>query len=157
LPDDAIVVARDLTPSDTAQLDKSKVRAFLTEVGSKTSHSAIMARSMGIPAVLGIQNLCEKIVNGSQIIVDGFQGLVFLNPSHESIGVYQKKIATHNNVQRELLKYRDVRLAYSSERKITVAGNIGAVEEMDELNKQGAQGVGLFRTEFLFMGRKSVP
>ena len=157
LPEDAIVVAKDLTPSDTALLDRTRVRAFLTEAGSKTSHSAIMARGMGIPAVLGLETLCAQVAEGMLIIVDGFEGIVFLNPTQARVEEYRKKHEEYSGRLQKLQIFRNIQLTYLSGRTITVAGNIGSVEEMDELCKQGSQGVGLFRTEFLFMGRTSMP
>lgn len=157
LPEDAIVVAMDLTPSDTALLDRTRVRAFLTEAGSKTSHSAIMARGIGIPAVLGLETLCAQVAEGMLIIVDGFEGIAFLNPTQTRVEEYQRKIAEQTAKLRKLQVFRDIRLTYLSGRQLQVAGNIGSAEEMEELLHQGTQGVGLFRTEFLFMGRTTMP
>lgn len=157
LPNDAIVIADDLTPSDTAQLDKNKVKAFVTQVGSKTSHSAIMARSIGIPAVLGVLGICENIKEGSTLIVDGFTGEIHVNPNQELINTYEERIIKYNESKEQLKAYKDVELEYIDGRKIAVAGNIGSVDDLDTLCEQGAHGVGLFRTEFLFMGRNDMP
>lgn len=157
MPEDAIVIARDLAPSETVVLDKSRVRAFVTEVGSKTSHSAIMSRSMGIPAVVGVPSICETVSNGMVIIVDGFEGLLILNPTQAHVEDYHRKLEEYQDTIEKHNLYKGVRLAYRSGRLITVAGNIGSVKDMEQLLAQGTKSVGLFRTEFLFMGRSSMP
>lgn len=157
LPDNAIVIARDLTPSDTAQLDKKKVKAFITEVGSKTSHSAIMARSMGIPAVVGAENICKEVKDGNQIIVNGSTGEIYIQPNVSLLEQYEGKIKAYHKEMEALNQYRDVHLEYVSGRKVVVAGNMGSVEDLEALLKYGAEGIGLFRTEFLFMGRAEMP
>ncbi len=157
IPNDAIILAKDLTPSDTAQLDVSKVKAFITEVGSKTSHSAIMARSMGIPAVLGVENVLGQIEAGTVLVVDGFSGEIILNPEEAVKADYEKKIETYVAHMKSLEQYKDASLAYKDGRPIKVAGNMGSLDDLEFLAKQGAHGVGLFRTEFLFMGRDTMP
>lgn len=160
LPKDAIIIAKDLTPSDTAQLDKNKVKGFITEVGSKTSHSAIMARSMGIPAVVGVADISE-ILKGSKekalTIINGFTGEIIINPEQSTIKTYEDKVKSYNAEKEALKKYKDIKLQYTTGRKVSVAGNIGSVDDLQLLLEQGAEGVGLFRTEFLFMGRNEMP
>lgn len=156
-PEHSIIIAHDLTPSDTAQLDKKKVIGFITEVGSKTSHSAIMARSMGIPAILGVSEVCKQLKNGTKIIMDGDTGNIYPNPDDPLLTDYSKKIVLYNESIKALSIYKDITLEYTSGRPLTVAGNIGSPDDLDLLIEQGAQGVGLFRTEFLFMGRNSMP
>lgn len=153
----SIIVAHDLAPSDTAQLDKSTVLAFLTDIGGLTSHSAIMARSMEICAVVGMGDITEKVKNGDWIIVDGFNGNVILNPSQEEIDEYTLKLETFLEAKKALVKYKNQQLNYPNGRKISVAGNIGSVKDLETVLENGGEGIGLFRTEFVFMDRETVP
>ncbi|QUI25746.1 phosphoenolpyruvate--protein phosphotransferase [Vallitalea pronyensis] len=156
LTDQVILIARDLTPSDTAELDKSKVKAFVTQVGSTTSHSAIMAHSMGIPAVVGCQ-LVDKISDGDLLIVDGFTGNIIINPEKKVIQAYERQLETYQEEVKALKKYKPLRFNYTSGRHVSVAGNIGSIDDLELLLEQGTEGIGLFRTEFLFMGRTEMP
>ncbi len=152
-----IVVAHDLTPSDTAQLDKSKVIAFLTDIGGVTSHSAIMARSLEIPAIVGIQNVTETVQNEMRVIVDGIKGEVILDPSPETIAEYEALARVYQEEREALKIYKDMKLTYASGREALVVGNIGSVEDLDLVLQNGGEGVGLFRTEFVFMNRDMIP
>ena len=153
-----IVVASDLTPSDTAQLDRSVVKAFVTEQGSRTSHSAIMARSLGIPAVVGLgEGLLEQCNHGDKIIVDGVKGKIYINPDLELLKRYQKKAGDYKEEQQELTVYRD-RLAETKDgKRIEVMGNIGEPADVNSVLENGGEGIGLFRTEFLYMNRDHLP
>ncbi len=164
-PENTILIAYDLTPSDTAQIDKRKVKAFVTEIGSKTSHSAIMARSMRIPAVLGVNGIVKQVKKRLEnspkesliCIVDGFIGKILLNPDQDIIEEYKKKILRYQKELSSLMQYKNLSLSYTSGRKIKVAANIGSLEELKLMREHGAQGIGLLRTEFLFMERNSMP
>lgn len=152
-----IVVAHDLTPSDTAQLDKNKVCAFLTNIGGRTSHSAIMARTMEIPAIVGMGNITESVKNGDLLLVDGVSGSVVLNPSEEEIREFEIKIENYKNEKEKLKELRDVKIYDKSNRHIEICGNIGSPKDIDYVIENGGDGVGLFRTEFLYMDRSTMP
>ena len=152
-----IVVAHDLTPSDTAQLDRSKVVGFITDIGGRTSHAAIMARTLEIPAVLGLGDITTSVKTGDRVIVDGLTGDVIINPSEEVIAEYTKKKEKFQAEQEELKKLIDVKTTTKSGRRIEVCGNIGKPEDVLGVIANGGDGVGLFRTEFLYMDRESAP
>lgn len=152
-----IVVAKDLTPSDTAQMDSEMVQGFVTDVGGRTSHSAIMARTLEIPAVVGTQNGTENIKNGDFIIVDGDKGIVIINPEKEVIDEYNKKVEEIAKRKNELLIFKDVESKTLDGRAVELAANIGSPKDISGALKNGAEGVGLFRTEFLYMDRDSMP
>ena len=157
LKEDTIIVAHDLTPSDTAQLDRSKVIAFLTNIGGKTSHSAIMARTLEIPAIVGLKDITVSVKDGDLLIVDGTQGIVIINPSIEEIKEY-KEIKEKFEKDREALKtLKDVKTVTKEGKFIEIAGNIGSPEDVNKVIENGGDGVGLFRTEFLYMDRDNMP
>lgn len=156
-PENTIVVAHDLTPSDTAQLDRSKVVAFLTNIGGRTSHSAIMARTLEIPAIVGLGNITELVKDGDLVIVDGIEGIAIVNPSEEVVNEYKAKKEKFQAEQEELKKLITVKTTTKSGRRVEVCGNIGKPEDVDQVVQNGGDGVGLFRTEFLYMDRDSAP
>lgn len=152
-----IIVTHDLTPSDTASMNKSCVLGFASDIGGGTSHAAIMAKSLGIPAVLGLGNISDKVNNGDYIIIDGNEGKVLINPGEELERQYLQKIEDHKN---QMEKYRETALmpaVTTDGRRLEIAGNIGTPEDVDSITRNGADGVGLFRTEFLYMDRNSMP
>ena len=152
-----IVVAHDLTPSDTAQLDRSKVVGFITNIGGRTSHAAIMARTLEIPAVLGLGDITSCVKSGDFVIVDGITGDVIINPSEEVIAEYTEKKKKFQEEQEELKKLIDVKTTTKSGKRIEVCGNIGKPEDVLGVIANGGDGVGLFRTEFLYMDRDNAP
>ena len=152
-----VVVAHDLTPSDTAGLDRSKVVGFITNIGGRTSHAAIMARTLEIPAVLGLGDITDCVKNGDTVIVDGITGDVIINPSEEVLAEYQSKKEKFQDEQEELKKLINVKTTTKSGRRIEVCGNIGKPEDVLGVIANGGDGVGLFRTEFLYMDRESAP
>lgn len=152
-----IVIANDLTPSDTAQLDRNKVIAFLTNIGGRTSHSAIMARTLEIPAVVGLKDITEVVKNGDILIVDGIEGTVIIDPDHDTVTKYVALQEAYNQEKEELKKLIDVKAATKSGKRIEVAGNIGKPEDVHKVLENGADGIGLFRTEFLYMDRDEMP
>jgi phosphotransferase system enzyme I (PtsI) len=154
---DTIVVAHDLTPSDTAQLDRSKVIGFITNIGGRTSHAAIMARTLEIPAVLGLGDITTSVKTGDMIIVDGLKGDVIINPSKDQLDEYTAKKEKFEKEQEELKKLINVKTTTKSGRRIEVCGNIGKPEDVLGVIANGGDGVGLFRTEFLYMDRDSAP
>lgn len=152
-----IVVAEDLTPSDTAQLDRSKVVAFLTNIGGRTSHSAIMARTLEIPAIVGLGDITTSVKTGDKVIVDGIEGIAIINPDEATIKEYEAKRETFLAEQEELKKLIEVKTVTKSGKRIEVCGNIGKAEDVDGVIANGGDGVGLFRTEFLYMDRDNAP
>jgi phosphotransferase system enzyme I (PtsI) len=152
-----IVVAHDLTPSDTAGLDRTKVVGFITNIGGRTSHAAIMARTLEIPAVLGLGDITTCVKTGDLIIVDGITGDIIINPSEEVLVEYKAKKEKFQAEQEELKKLIDVKTTTKSGRRIEVCGNIGKPEDVLGILANGGDGVGLFRTEFLYMDRESAP
>ncbi|MCM0649449.1 phosphoenolpyruvate--protein phosphotransferase [Clostridium swellfunianum] len=157
LENNTIVVAHDLTPSDTAALDKSKVVAFLTNIGGRTSHSAIMARTLEIPAVVGLGNITKSVKDGDKIIVDGIEGIVILNPSDDQVEEYLARKAKFEAEKEELKKLISVETKTKAGKRIEVVGNIGQPQDVLKVIENGGEGVGLFRTEFLYMDRETMP
>lgn len=155
--ENTIVVAEDLTPSDTAQLDRTKVVAFLTNIGGRTSHSAIMARTLEIPAIVGLRDITTSVKTGDSIIVDGIEGICIINPDQSVIDEYIAKRESFMAEQEELKKLIEVKTKTKSGKRIEVCGNIGQPEDVDNVLAYGGDGVGLFRTEFLYMDRDSAP
>lgn len=152
-----VVVAHDLTPSDTAQLDRSKVVGFITNIGGRTSHAAIMARTLEIPAVLGLGDITSAVKTGDKIIVDGITGDIIINPSEDVIAEYEAKKEKFRAEQEELKKLIDVKTTTKSGKRVEVCGNIGQPEDVLGVIANGGDGVGLFRTEFLYMDRDNAP
>lgn len=152
-----IVVAHDLTPSDTAQLDKSKVNGFITNIGGRTSHSAIMARTLEIPAVVGLGDITSAVKNDDLVIVDGVEGFVIINPDETTIKVYEEKIVAYEKEKEELRKLLNVSVVTKEGKCIEVCGNIGKPQDVEQVIANGGDGVGLFRTEFLYMDRDAAP
>lgn len=158
LKKDIIIIADDLTPSDTAKLDTDKVLAFVTKEGSKTSHSAIMARSLGIPAVVGVGNkLIEKSENNMEIIVDGNKAKIFLNPDQDTLNEYKDKLKKYEAEQQSLDFFKDKKAETKDGYAIEVVGNMGNIEDVNSILANGGEGVGLFRSEFLYMDRSQLP
>lgn len=155
--ENTIVVAHDLTPSDTAQLDKTKVNGFITNIGGRTSHSAIMARTLEIPAVVGLGDITLSVKNDDTVIVDGVEGLVIINPDEATIKTYEEKMAVYEAEKEELKKLLNVSVMTKEGKHIEVCGNIGKPQDVDQVIANGGDGVGLFRTEFLYMDRESAP
>lgn len=157
LPKNTIVVAKDLTPSDTAQLDLENVIAFVTEIGGKTSHSSIMARSLEIPAVVGTGNICSIINNNETLIVDAIKGLVVLHPTEDEKKIYEEKRQEYFN-EKEMLKILKDKAAISKDGiEVGVWANIGEPKDVEGVLRNGARGIGLYRTEFLFMNGDKFP
>ena len=154
---DHILVIKELTPSDTAQIDHSLVKGFATEVGSYTSHAAIIARSLGLPAVVGIRGLSHQLHTGNTILIDGYEGLVILDPSAETLSNYQHLKKEKNKVLQKLQEARFEDPVTKDGRSITLSANIEFAYEALHAKENGAQGVGLFRTEFFYLNSKGLP
>jgi len=152
-----IIVAQDLTPSDTAMMNKDYVLGFTTDVGGSTSHTAIMARSLGIPAVLGLGDVSSRIKDGDYLIIDGFEGKIIINPDNEQQAEYEMKISQHRERSKKLKKVASLPAITVDGRRIEISCNIGTPEDIHGGAVNGADGVGLFRTEFLYMNSNSLP
>lgn len=152
-----ILVAHDLTPSDTAQLDKDKVKGFATNIGGRTSHSAIMARTMEIPAVVGLSTITAEIHTGNMIIIDGFTGEVHIRPDEALINSYEEKQKNYLKQKEEWATLVNQPTETADGHHVELAANIGTPQDAIQALKQGAEGVGLFRTEFLYMERDQFP
>jgi len=152
-----IIVASDLSPADTANLDLSEVLGFVTDCGGKTSHTAIMARALKIPSVVGLNDITRQAKNGDVLIVDGNLGVVIINPDAETLLKYRQKKDQYEEFERSLLKYRDVSAESIDGYRIHMLANIEIVEEVDSVLDFGAEGIGLFRTEFLYINKKELP
>ena len=154
---DHIIVADDLSPSDTATLNRENIAGFVTEKGSKTSHSAIMARSLGIPAIVGLEGICSELVNGDTVLMDGYSGRIYVNPSPETRLSYQALAEVKEQVEEGLGELRDLEAVTRDGHRVTLAANIELPEELDEVAACGAEGIGLYRTEFLYFNRTVPP
>ncbi|MEW9105828.1 phosphoenolpyruvate--protein phosphotransferase, partial [Paenibacillus sp.] len=152
-----VLFAHDLTPSDTAQLDRSKVAGFATNIGGRTSHSAIMARSMEIPAVVGLQDATSTVKNGDMIILDGSSGIILINPDADTVATYQEKKMKFEKRQEEMKLYKDKPSITADGHEVELVSNIGNPQDALGARNNGAEGVGLYRTEFLYMGRDNFP
>lgn len=154
---EVIVVAEDLTPSDTAQLNRKYVKGFTTNIGGRTSHSAIMARSLEIPAVVGTKDILSQVNNGDLLIVDGLDGTVIVNPSSEVVEQYTAKRDKYLQQIEEWKKLREVPTVSKDGIHVELAANIGTPNDVEGVLDNGGEGVGLYRTEFLYMGRTELP
>ncbi|MTV49268.1 phosphoenolpyruvate--protein phosphotransferase [Heliobacillus mobilis] len=158
LVQEVIIVAKDLSPSDTAQMDRDKVKAFATDIGGKTSHTAIMARSLEIPAVLGLGDITIRAKKGDRVIVDGNKGVVYLNPDRETEERYTILMKEYAMYLQELKAVKELPPeTRDGQRRVELAANIGTPKDCKGALENGAEGVGLFRTEFLYMDRTSLP
>lgn len=157
LDHDAVVIAHDLTPSDTALMNKKYVKGFTTNIGGRTSHTAIMARSLEIPAVLGLGDITEKVNENDIVILDGTHGIVILNPSEKEIKEYSEKIEKYNEYKNGLKALSELPAETIDGKRVEVSSNIGGPDDVHLALENGADGVGLYRTEFLYMNRNSLP
>lgn len=156
-PSGTVLVAKDLTPSMTSCIVKENIVGIVTEVGGKTSHSAILARAMEIPAVLSVHNVMETFENGQEIIVDGSHGEVIENPSDGEIAIYREKTIEYKKEKKELKKFIGKETVTTDGVKVELCCNIGKPDDADAVLSKDGEGVGLFRTEFLYMDSSSIP
>nr|WP_300095070.1 phosphoenolpyruvate--protein phosphotransferase [Sedimentibacter sp.] len=157
LEENSIIVAKDLTPSDTAQIDKSKVAAMITEMGGKTSHAAIIARIMGIPTVVGLDNITSKIKPNDFVICDGKSGKVLINPNQKQLKYYTQKKEKEEEIGNELKKQIGLSTVTKDGFEVSLSANIGTPRDVDMVLENDAEGIGLFRSEFIFMNRELSP
>ncbi|WDF04142.1 phosphoenolpyruvate--protein phosphotransferase [Shouchella hunanensis] len=157
IAEDTVIIAHDLTPSDTAQLNPAVIKGFATDIGGRTSHSAIMSRSLEIPAVVGTKQATKTIANGDMIIVDGIDGDVLINPSEEELTTYKQKQQQFAEQKAEWAKLVNEQTVTKDGVHVELAANIGTPQDLDGVLANGAEGIGLYRTEFLYMGRTELP
>ncbi|MCI2770095.1 phosphoenolpyruvate--protein phosphotransferase [Staphylococcus warneri] len=157
IDESVVIIGNDLTPSDTAQLNKEFVQGFVTNIGGRTSHSAIMSRSLEIAAVVGTKSITKEVKQGDMIIVDGLTGDVIIDPTEDEVIAYQNKRERFFEDKQELQKLRDAETVTVDGVHAELAANIGTPNDLPGVIENGAQGIGLYRTEFLYMGRDQLP
>ncbi len=157
LKEPVIVIAHELSPADTIQMDQEKVLGFATDVGSRTSHAAILARSLGIPAVVGLEDITGQVVQGELVILDGLTGKVIIDPDQETLKYYQEKQQDYLRYRLDVIHKSHLPAETLDGQRIQVKANIELIEEIPLVLSNGAEGVGLFRTEYLYLSQKGLP
>ncbi|GEM05761.1 phosphoenolpyruvate-protein phosphotransferase [Halolactibacillus miurensis] len=157
IDEEVVIIAEDLTPSDTAQLNKQFVKGFTTNIGGRTSHSAIMARSLEIPAVVGTKTVTEDVSEGDIVIVDGIDGKVIINPTEEELATYKEKQADFEKQKEIWAQLKDEPTISKDGEHVELVANIGTPDDVVGVLNNGGEGVGLYRTEFLYMGNSDFP
>lgn len=157
IKEEVVVVAKDLAPSQTASMRREKVLGFATDAGGRTSHVAIMARSLEIPAVVGLQDITARVANGDWVVIDGSQGVVLVNPDARTLAKYREAQQKMLQNARKLRKLNALNAVTKDGYRLTVAANLELPQEIRQAVKHGAEGVGLFRTEFLYLNRAELP
>ncbi|APC49081.1 phosphoenolpyruvate--protein phosphotransferase [Virgibacillus halodenitrificans] len=157
IDEEVIIIANDLTPSDTAQLNRQFVKGFATDIGGRTSHSAIMARSLEIPAIVGTKAITTSVKKGDMVIVDGNEGVILVNPSNEELSYYRKKQEEFEQQKEEWAKLKDEPTFSQDGVQVELVANIGTPDDITGVINNGGEGVGLYRTEFLYMGKNELP
>lgn len=152
-----IIVAHDLSPADTAALPKDMILGFATNIGGRTSHTAIIARALGIPAVVGLEKATAYVKDKTPVIVDGTEGVVVVNPDEKTTQQYKKKQREAKRIKRVFAKIKTEPAKTLDDHSVVLAGNIELPEEMPMVKEWGAEGIGLYRTEFLYLGRRELP
>jgi len=150
---DIIIIADDLTPSDAVHFNRRPIVGFATETGGRTSHTSIIAKSLFMPAVIGVPKLTKIIDNDELVIVDGYEGTLLVNPTPAMISEYRTRVSRHEEAEKELLENKDLPAITKDNRKISLVANIELVEELDDAIKYGAEGIGLYRSEFLYISK----
>jgi phosphotransferase system enzyme I (PtsI) len=153
----SIVLAHDLSPSDTAGLDRKMILGIATEVGSRTSHSAIMARSLNLPAVVGLRDIIGKFEPGVEVLLDGYEGLLIISPSEQTKYEYGQRERAHHDVEVKLDLLRETLPVTVDQRRIIVSANVEVLDDLPLLKEHGAEGIGLLRTEYLFLNQDVSP
>ncbi|KGQ30601.1 phosphoenolpyruvate-protein phosphotransferase [Gallibacterium genomosp. 2] len=157
ISEESILVAYDLTPSETAQLNLDKVLGFITDIGGRTSHTSIMARSLELPAIVGTNDVTSRINTGDYVVLDAINNAVYVNPTEEEISHLRALEQKYKEEKAELIKLKDLPAVTLDGRQVDVCANIGTIRDIDGAERNGAEGVGLYRTEFLFMDRDQLP
>ena len=157
IQEESILVAYDLTPSETAQLNLEKVLGVVTDIGGRTSHTSIMARSLELPAIVGTNNVTELVNTGDYLILDAINNQVYINPMQSQIDELKTLEAKISEEKAELAKLKDLPAITLDGHKVDVVANIGTIRDCEGADRNGAEGIGLYRTEFLFMDREQLP
>ncbi|SHE37257.1 phosphotransferase system, enzyme I, PtsI [Atopostipes suicloacalis DSM 15692] len=157
IDEEVVIVAHDLTPSDTAQLNKKYVKAFVTNIGGRTSHSAIMARSLEIPAIVGTGTISDEVSEGDMLLVDGIEGTVLVDPSEDEVAEYATKAEDFEQLKAEWEKLKDEPTVTADGKQLELAGNIGTPRDLEGVLEHGGEAIGLYRTEFLYMDSQELP
>lgn len=152
-----ILIAHNLTPSDTATMDRARVLGLATDLGSRTSHTAIMARSLEIPAIVGLHDVTEKLETGETVLLDGYTGLLIVNPTPETLARYEEMEVWRGQVAKDLKELRDTKSTTRDGHHIVLSANIELPTDVDAVSTHGAEGIGLYRTEFLYLNRGTLP
>jgi phosphotransferase system enzyme I (PtsI) len=153
----SIIVAHDLSPADVLQINKVKVIGFVTDLGGKTSHSAILARALEVPAVVGLERVTSEITDDDVLIIDGSTGLVVINPDRDTFQDYLRRKQHYEYLEAELLKIKDLPAETTDGHRVVLKGNVEFLEEIPSLKNHGAEGIGLYRTEMLYFNREGLP
>ncbi len=154
---ESLVVAHDLSPAETMQMDRSKILGFITDKGGRTSHTAILARSLDIPAVVGLESITSMVYDRLPVIIDGSSGVVVLNPSEETSREYLERQQSYEYLERDLESYRDLSALTTDQVHVALRANLEIASDMEQAKKHAAEGIGLYRTEFLYLGRSEPP
>ena len=157
LEEDSIIISKNLTPADTVNMKEVMLKGFVTEIGGKTSHTALVAQSLEIPAVVGLKDITRKVKQGMPIIVDGNLGLVILEPSKETIENYKREYEIQISNKKELEKFKDLPAVTTDGREVILGANIENPEEVRAVLRHGANAIGLYRSEFMYMSKKTMP
>ena len=152
-----VLVAHNLTPSDTAMMNRERVLGIATDLGSRTSHTAIIARSLNIPAVVGLHDATERLETGESVLLDGINGLLIVNPSAETVAVYQEIESKRLRITEQLTQLRETKSTTRDGRHIVLSANIELPQDVEAVSANGAEGIGLYRTEFLYLNRNTLP
>jgi len=155
--EELVIVSHDLSPSDTASMYNTNIKAFLTDVGGKTSHTAIMAKTLGIPAVVGLKDATLRIQNQDHLIVDGRKGLVIVNPTEETLESYRNLQGRMVTFRGQFEDIKDLPAETPDGKKVSIVANLELPEETQAVLDQGAEGIGLFRSEYFYMNREDLP
>jgi len=150
---DVIIIADDLTPSDAIHFNRRPIVGFATETGGRTSHTSIIAKSLFMPAIIGVPRLTKIVDNDELIIVDGYEGTLLVNPTPAMVSEYRTRVSRHQEAERELLENRELPAITKDNRQISLQANIELVEELGDAKKFGAEGIGLYRSEFLYISK----
>jgi len=157
IDEEVVLIANDLTPSETAQINLDKVLGFITDIGGRTSHTSIMARSLEIPAIVGTNDITQKVETGDLVILDALNNKVIINPSDEELAEAKEVREAFLHEKAELAKLKDLPAETTDGHQVEVGSNVGSVKDTDGAKRNGAECVGLYRTEFLFMDRDQLP
>lgn len=152
-----VLIAHNLTPSDTATMNREQVLGLALDLGSKTSHTTIMARSLGIPSVVGLHNATETLESGVEVLIDGYHGLLIVQPNEETLREYREIERRQGAITEQLTELRETKSTTSDGRHIVLSANIELPDEVEAVLSNGAEGVGLYRTEFLYLNQRSLP